>query len=77
MSDRQKGTRTMKEIPEYGFKYLVQTPEGGSFPESFSEEVAWSVEHFHRQLPGYKPTDLARWSHLATAWGIRDVFIKD
>jgi diaminopropionate ammonia-lyase len=67
----------IKGIDEYGFKYLVQVPRGGSLPEHFSEEVAHRVEHFHRQLPGYKPTELARWSNLAEAWGLKDVFIKD
>jgi diaminopropionate ammonia-lyase len=67
----------MKEIREYGLKYLVQAPKGGSLPVDFSGEVAGRVERFHRQLPGYRPTDLVRWSRLAEAWGIKDVFIKD
>ena len=67
----------MKEIREYGFKYLVRAPKGGSLPADFSEEVARRVERFHQQLPGYRPTDLVRWSHLAEAWGVKGVFIKD
>jgi len=67
----------IKEIDEYDFRCLVQDPKGGSPPKHFSEEVAHTVERFHRQLPGYKPTDLVRWSHLAKAWGLKDVFIKD
>jgi len=67
----------MKEITEYGSKYLVQTPKGVSVPEAFSEKIARSVEAFHRQLPGYQPTRLARWSGLAHRWGIKDIFIKD
>ena len=43
----------IKEIDEYGFKYLVQVPRGGALPEDFSEEVGQRVERFHRQLPGY------------------------
>ena len=67
----------MKEIREYGFKYLVRLPKGGSLPADFSEEAARRVERFHQQLPGYRPTELVRWSHLAEAWGVREVFIKD
>ena len=67
----------MKEIRDYGFKYLVGPPKGGSLPADFSEEAAGRVERFHQQLPGYRPTDLVRWSHLAEAWGVREVFIKD
>jgi diaminopropionate ammonia-lyase len=67
----------IKEIPEYDFKYLVQTPKGGSLPEDFSEEIARKVERFHHQLPGYEPTALVRWSNLAKAWGLKNVFIKD
>jgi diaminopropionate ammonia-lyase len=67
----------MKEIREYGFKYLVRAPKGGSLPGDFSEEVARRVERFHQQLPGYRPTDLVRWSHLEEAWGLKGVFIKD
>lgn len=67
----------MKEIREYGFKYLLQDPKGGSLPADFSEEAARRVERFHQQLPGYRPTDLVRWSHLAEAWGLKGVFIKD
>ena len=67
----------MKEIRDYGFKYLVGPPKGGSLPADFSEEAARRVERFHQQLPGYRPTDLVRWSHLAEAWGVREVFIKD
>ncbi|MCU0596309.1 MAG: diaminopropionate ammonia-lyase [Desulfobacterota bacterium] len=74
---RNRAGLTMKEIREYAFKYLVRTPKGGSLPVDFSEEVARRVERFHQQLPGYRPTDLVRWSHLAEAWGVKGVFIKD
>jgi len=67
----------MKEIRDYGFKYLVRAPKGGALPDDFSEEAARRVERFHQQLPGYRPTDLVRWSHLAEAWGVRGVFVKD
>jgi diaminopropionate ammonia-lyase len=67
----------MKEIRDYSFKYLVRTRKGGSLPADFSEEAARRVERFHQQLPGYRPTDLVRWSHLAEAWGVKDIFIKD
>jgi len=67
----------MKEIREYRFKYLVRQPKGGPLPVSFSEDAAQRVERFHQHLPGYRPTDLVRWSHLAEAWGVREIFIKD
>jgi diaminopropionate ammonia-lyase len=67
----------MKEIREYGFKYLVRAPKGGPLPMDFSEDVGRRVERFHQQLPGYRPTDLVHWSRLAEAWGVKDIFIKD
>ena len=67
----------IQEIEEYGFRFLLQVPKSDSVPENFSEQVARRVEHFHHQLPGYKPTELVRWRNLAKAWGLRDVFIKD
>ncbi len=67
----------IKEIPEYAFKYLLQTPQGGSPPESFSENVSRKVLRFHRQLPGYQPTDLICLSNLAKFWGIGEILVKD
>jgi TRAP-type C4-dicarboxylate transport system permease large subunit len=34
----------IKEISEYGFKYLVQTAKGGPLPGVFSEEITQKVE---------------------------------
>lgn len=67
----------LKEISEFNIKYLLQAPEGGSVPKYFSEEAARKVQGFHRQLPGYQPTNLVRLSRLARSWGVKDVFIKD
>jgi diaminopropionate ammonia-lyase len=67
----------MKEIQEYAFKYLFRAPKGGALPADFSEDAARRVERFHQRLPGYRPTDLVRWSHLAEAWGVKGIFIKD
>ncbi len=67
----------IKEIREYGFKYLLRRPRGGSLPAGFSEEAARSVKRFHQQIPGYRPTDLVRWSRLAEAWGVKEIFVKD
>ena len=67
----------MKEIRKCGVKYLVRSPKEGPSPADFSEEAARRVERFHQQLPGYRPTDLVRWSRLAKTWGIKDIFIKD
>lgn len=67
----------IREIREYGFRYLVRAPKGGTLPAGFSQEVARRVEGFHQQLPGYRPTDLVGWHHLARAWGVKGVFIKD
>ncbi|MGE5841258.1 MAG: diaminopropionate ammonia-lyase [Deltaproteobacteria bacterium] len=67
----------IKEIPQYGFKYVLRAPKGGPLPAGFSVEVARRVERFHRQLPGYRPTDLLRWSRLARDWSIKEIFIKD
>lgn len=65
------------EIPEYAFKYLLKTPQGASLPESFSETEAQKVLRFHRQLPGYQPTDLVRLKQLAKAWGSGEILVKD
>ncbi len=43
----------------------------------FRRRFARKVELFHRQIPGYRPTDLVRWSKLAEAWGVKEIFIKD
>jgi diaminopropionate ammonia-lyase len=67
----------LKEISEFNIKYLTQAPAGGNVPKYFSEEAARRVQNFHRQLPGYQPTNLVRLSRLARSWGVKDVFIKD
>jgi len=67
----------VKEIPEYAFKYLMNTPRGGSIPESFSENASQKVLRFHRQLPGYQPTNLVRLNKLARSWGVSEVLVKD
>jgi diaminopropionate ammonia-lyase len=67
----------IKEIPEYCFKYLIQTPKAGSVVENFTEKEAGMVINFHRQLPGYQPTQLARLHQLAQAWGIGEILVKD
>ncbi len=66
-----------KEIPKYAFKYLVKTPLGGAIPKSFSENASQKALRFHRQLPGYQPTNLVRLSKLAQSWGIGEVLVKD
>jgi diaminopropionate ammonia-lyase len=67
----------MKEIREYGFRYLLRPAGGGLLPADFSEEAARRVERFHQQLPGYRPTDLVCLSRLAEAWGVKEIFVKD
>jgi len=66
-----------KEIPEYAFRYLVKNPQGGSIPDSFSENESQKALRFHQKLPGYQPTNLVRLSKLAQSWGIREVLVKD
>lgn len=67
----------IKEIPNYGFKYLMKTPHGGRIPEHFSESVSRKVLRFHRRLPGYQPTRFLRLSNLAKSWGVSEVLVKD
>jgi diaminopropionate ammonia-lyase len=67
----------MTEIPGYQFKYVIQAPPGRELPESLSPATALGVRGFHRQLPGYKPTPLVRLEHLARAWKLNDIFIKN
>jgi len=65
------------DMPAYALKYLMQTPLGTSIQDSFSENIAQKVLHFHRQLPGYQPTRLVRLRNLARAWGVSEIFVKD
>jgi diaminopropionate ammonia-lyase len=66
-----------EEIPKYAFKYLVKTPRSGTIPKNFSEKASQKVLRFHRQLPGYQPTNLVRLSKLARSWGIGEILVKD
>lgn len=65
------------EFPEYAFRCLIRTPRSKKPPPPFSPSVARSVWRFHRQLPGYAPTNLVRLRQLARAWGLADILVKD
>lgn len=65
------------EIPEHAFRGLIRTPRGDNPPPPFSTSVAQSVWRFHRQLPGYAPTNLVRLRQLARSWGLSDILVKD
>lgn len=67
----------IKEIPGYAFKYLMKSPQGGSIPGDFSEDVSKKMLRFHRRLPGYQPTHLVRLRNLAESWGVAEILIKD
>jgi diaminopropionate ammonia-lyase len=67
----------MMEIPKYGFKYLLRSPQAASIQEGFSETEAQKVLRFHRQLPGYQSTDLVGLHQLAKAWGCGEILVKD
>ena len=66
-----------RDIPGHAFKYLMKKPQGGSIPEAFSDDSSKQVLHFHRQLPGYQPTQLIRLRNLAQSWGFAEILIKD
>ena len=66
-----------RKIPKYAIKYLIKTPNGGSSPEAFSEDLSKKVLHFHRLLPAYQPTRLIRLRNLARSWGVAEILIKD
>ena len=70
-------TAAIAEIPGFTFRYLVRTPPSGNPPQAFSAAVARKVHRFHRQLPGYAPTGLVRLKHLARAWGLAEILVKD
>jgi hypothetical protein len=72
-----KGNQRVMEIPGYRFQYVTQAPLGHELPESLSPATALGVRAFHRQLPGYTPTPLARLERLARAWGFGDIFVKN
>jgi diaminopropionate ammonia-lyase len=67
----------MTDMPAYALKYLMQTPPGDRFPDSFSENTARKVLRFHEQLPGYRATHLVRLKHLAKTWGVSEILVKD
>jgi len=67
----------INEIPHYRFQSLFQEPTKEIIPKNFTEEVADKVHTFHKQLPGYTPTELVVLKGLAQHWGVSDIFIKD
>jgi diaminopropionate ammonia-lyase len=67
----------IKEIPHYRFQALFQEPTKEIIPKNFTEEVADRVHRFHRQLPGYVPTELVSLKELAGYWGVGDIYVKD
>ena len=56
---------------------LVRCPREGAPPEGLGQEEAERVRRFHRTLPGYRATPLARLDGLAARLGIRRLFVKD
>ena len=66
-----------KEITQYSFQALFQEPTTEIIPKNFTEEVADRVYAFHKQLPGYRPTELIALNELAKYWGVGDIFVKD
>ncbi len=60
----------IKEIPHYRFQAFFQEPTKEIIPKNFTEEVADRVHRFHRQLPGYVPTELVSLKELAGYWGV-------
>jgi diaminopropionate ammonia-lyase len=67
----------IKEISHYNFRALFQNPTTEIIPKNFTEEVADRVYSFHKQLPGYSPTELISLGELAAYWGVSDIFVKD
>ncbi len=66
-----------KEITQYSFQALFQEPTTEIIPKNFTEEVADRVYAFHKQLPGYCPTELIALENLAKYWGVGEIFMKD
>ena len=66
-----------KEITQYNFQAYFQEPTTEIIPKNFTEEVADRVYAFHKQLPGYRPTELIALKKLAKHWGVGDIFMKD
>ena len=65
------------EIPGYNFQAFIQKPRRTDVPNAFSEDVAGRVQHFHAQLPDYRPTQLVSLKDLARTWGLGEILIKD
>lgn len=67
----------IKEIPHYRFKAFFQEPTTEIIPKNFTQAVADRVHAFHKQLPGYVPTELVELKELAAYWGVGNIFMKD
>jgi diaminopropionate ammonia-lyase len=67
----------MKAIDAYNFQYLLRKPGKTVVSNDFSEDVARSVELFHKQLPNYQPTNLVHLKQLSKEWGIKGIYVKD
>lgn len=55
----------------------LPSKERSSYAEKFSAQEAEKVRDFHKSLPEYERTPLARLSGLAESLGIKDFFVKD
>jgi len=55
-----------KEITQYNFQAFFQEPTTEIIPKNFTAEVADRVYAFHKQLPGYHPTELIALKKLAS-----------
>src|SRR5680860_1675206 len=46
---------------------------GSAFPDGVFKEV----QHFHRQIPGYRPSPLRSLGHLASMLNVGGIWVKD
>jgi diaminopropionate ammonia-lyase len=58
---------------------LAREPRSESAPGTgaFAADVAKSVRHFHRSIPGYAPTPLVALDDLAAELGVARIWVKD
>ena len=67
----------VNEITDLGIRYVLATPARQGLPAYLDDATARQVRRFHRTIPGYRPTSLARLAALARRWGVGNILVKD
>lgn len=65
------------DLAAHDAQVIIQHPRQLPVPVDFAIETAAGVHHFHRQLPGYRPTELVSLPALAHRWQLANIWVKD